>query len=123
MVQFSGKKVVFWTHGLYGNESKIKLAYRLIFYKIPDKILVYGVHAKNELTKNGFKDEDIYVINNSLDFEVQDKIYNSSVSLDRNGNNKRLIFIGRVEKNKKGMSERIWLPNFNKYGFNANIDT
>ncbi|MGP5063769.1 glycosyltransferase [Psychrobacter celer] len=99
----SRKKVVFWTHGIYGNENRIKLAYRLLFYKIPDRILVYGNHAKNEMIKNGLEGRHIYVINNSLDVTHQNEVYNEVVSFskDKKNSDKRLIFIGRIEKNKK----------------------
>lgn len=97
------KKVVFWTHGLYGNEGKIKLFYRLSFYKIADAMLLYGNHAKKELLKNNFDKNSLFVINNSLDFEVQNEIYNQIKNLKPvvSKQNKKLVFIGRLEPNKK----------------------
>ena len=35
-------KVVLWSHGFYGNEKKLKKFWRIFFYKLADKLLIYG---------------------------------------------------------------------------------
>lgn len=39
--KIKGIKVVFWTHGLYGNEPKWKSFLRIFFYKMADELLLY----------------------------------------------------------------------------------
>jgi glycosyltransferase involved in cell wall biosynthesis len=69
-----GKKVLFWTHGLYGKESAFKRYVRIIFYRIGNGLLLYGDHAK-KLLRPVMDDEcEIRVINNSLDCASQIKI-------------------------------------------------
>lgn len=95
-----GKKVVFWTHGLYGNEGRLRLLYRTTFYRLANSILVYGSHSKKLLIEQGFDKKNIFVINNSLDFELQNSIFNK-VSSKRKSHKYSIIFVGRLEPNKK----------------------
>ncbi|MAG65055.1 MAG: hypothetical protein CMK74_04170 [Pseudomonadales bacterium] len=100
-----GKKVVFWTHGLYGKESRLKLFVRLAFYKIANGMLLYGCHAKTLLVMHGFDSAKLWVINNSLDYDEQIRIYSSSSTIKRSGRFfdaqcKTLIFVGRLEPSK-----------------------
>ena len=52
--KLKNKKVFFWGHGIYGNESFFKMKLRLIFLNLADVNFLYGNHAKNILLKNGF---------------------------------------------------------------------
>ncbi|WMN87516.1 glycosyltransferase [Vibrio parahaemolyticus] len=70
-----GKNVLFWGHGLYGNEKGLKKVIRNIFNRLPNKHLVYGNFAKNLLLKNGIKDSDVSVIYNSLNYDLQKSVY------------------------------------------------
>lgn len=63
-----GIKVVFWGHGIYGNENKIKLLFRIIFYKLADQHLLYGKRAKEIMQNHGFDKNTLYLIYNSLDY-------------------------------------------------------
>lgn len=69
--RFRGKNTLFWTHGVYGNEHFLKRLLRLYFYKLADRILLYGNHSREILIKAGFDPERLYVVYNSLDYESQ----------------------------------------------------
>lgn len=104
------KKVIFWSHGLYGNEGLLKKVFRLVFYKLADYHLVYEKRGKKLLINNGFKEDKIKVIYNSLNYHVQKDLF-----IDLHNNNKNsnpfkffgdknlpvLFFSGRLSKSKK----------------------
>lgn len=109
ILRIRNKRVYFWTHGLYGNESKIKYFLRIIFYKICNEIIVYENHSKKLLQKNIFlKNKEIHIIYNSLNFTLQNELYlklresNNSLMFDTFKNNlKTILFVGRLNDNKK----------------------
>ncbi|MCX2840248.1 glycosyltransferase [Microbulbifer thermotolerans] len=104
-----GKKVVFWTHGLYGNENIIKRVFRTWFYKLADVLLLYGEYGKKNLSRVGIPSNRMFVINNSLNVERQINIINkvdvADLQLLRNkfcpNFERLLIFVGRLEKSKR----------------------
>ena len=119
------RKVVFWTHGIYGNEGPLKLFYRSLFYKLADAVILYSQHGKEQLIKQGFDKNRLYVINNSLDFDDQDKIFNEYEWCKEP--KKRVfksIFVGRLEKNKKLeiALEAISFLNSSDLGFKVRFD-
>jgi len=120
-----GRKVVFWTHGVYGNESGLKLFYRNSFYRLADAIILYSQHGRDKLAEHGFNINCLYVVNNSLDFDAQDKIYNEYDlgPIVRDGVFK-CIFVGRLEKNKKleMALEAISYINSSDFGFKISFD-
>ena len=61
------KKVIFWSHGLYGNEGLLKKVFRLVFYKLADYHLVYEKRGKKLLINNGFKEDKIKSVNIIID--------------------------------------------------------
>jgi glycosyltransferase involved in cell wall biosynthesis len=104
-----GKKVVFWGHGLYGNEGKLKLFTRILFYKLADYHLLYERRAKKLMTLRAFEPEKLYVVFNSLDYEKHiylrkncNKRQKSDVfNFFQNPTIPILIFIGRLTPQKK----------------------
>lgn len=103
------KKVIFWSHGLYGNEGLLKKVFRLVFYKLADYHLVYEKRGKKLLINNGFKEDKIKVIYNSLNYQVQKDLYIDLLN-NKNGNPFKffgdknlpvLFFSGRLSKSKK----------------------
>jgi len=105
------KPLLFWGHGLYGNENIIKKTFRLLYYKIADFHLVYGNRSRNILIESGFNPDKIYTIYNSLDYHLHCKFYQGRNSDDLERLKKTLftgnytlpivIFIGRLTKDKK----------------------
>ncbi|SHE49651.1 Glycosyltransferase involved in cell wall bisynthesis [Microbulbifer donghaiensis] len=103
-----GKKVVFWTHGIYGNEGRLKKIIRTCFYRLADTILLYSEHGRQELVSAGIPAERLHVINNSLDVSAQLEVLNSIddayVEKVKRGfceaPERLLVFIGRLEPQK-----------------------
>jgi glycosyltransferase involved in cell wall biosynthesis len=100
-----GVKVIFWGHGIYGNESHIKLALRETFLRLANHNLVYGERAKKIMKKNGFKENKISVVYNSINYEQQLNFFKKLKKEKKNSifknNYPVLLFIGRLTKQKK----------------------
>lgn len=109
LAKIRNKKVYYWTHGIYGNENRLKLFIRRQFLMLADKLLLYGNHSKSLMIKNGFDEEKLHVVFNTLDyyrhFQLRNEVINSDFYRTRNyfKNYKLpiLIFIGRLTENKK----------------------
>ena len=120
------KKVVFWGHGLYGNESFIKKIIRKSFLKLPHLNLVYDNHAKNIMIVEGFKPSKIDIIYNSIEtIKFDNSKYDNKLKYDFFSNNKlpSLVFVGRLTKVKKldFLIEAILILNKEKPSFNLLI--
>lgn len=106
-----GKRVLFWTHGLYGRESRLKLVIRVFFYKLANGLLLYGNHAWMLLRKQGFSSSSLYRVYNSLDYELQRDANSGFVAQDlaalreelfpSTSNYPLLCFVGRLISAKK----------------------
>lgn len=104
-----GIRVVFWGHGIYGNESKLKLILRKSFYRLAHQHLLYERRAKKLMVALGFKSEDLYVVFNSLDYDRQKVLREQYRSLIKqkvypffkNPDLPILVFIGRLTMEKK----------------------
>jgi glycosyltransferase involved in cell wall biosynthesis len=106
-----GKKTVFWGHGSYGNEKKIKKFIRSSFNRLPDAYLVYNEMSKNILVSEGLEPGKLFLINNSLNYdlhlEIRNKIKEDKIKLLRNelfpknSSFPIVVFIGRLTKGKK----------------------
>jgi len=108
IAKIRSKKVIFWSHGLYGNEGFIKILFRITFYKLADYHLTYEKRGRELLIEKGFNAEKIKIIYNSLDFNGQTEIYNRLNKVRSNpfnffvdNNLPVLIFSGRLTKLKK----------------------
>ncbi|WP_339922433.1 glycosyltransferase [uncultured Cyclobacterium sp.] len=102
-------EVVFWGHGIYGNESKVKLFFRKLFYRLADKHLLYERRGKSLMLQNGFNPDKLYVIFNSLDYDLHLKLREKFELLNKadvfpffgNPELPVLIFIGRLTPQKR----------------------
>ncbi|CAL2060708.1 glycosyltransferase [Tenacibaculum sp. 190524A05c] len=106
LAKLTSKKVVLWTHGWYGKETKIIGFIKKIFFSLADDILLYGNHAKKLMINEGFSEDKLHVIYNSLNYnkqiEVRDKLKKANLFSKYFSNNYPvLIFIGRLTKVKK----------------------
>ena len=106
LAKLRGQKVITWGHGWYGRESFTKKWLKRAYCGLADVNMVYGNYAKDLMVKNGFNAKKLYVIHNSLDYDVQLKLRNvlqsSSIYKDHFGNdNPTLLFIGRLTEVKK----------------------
>lgn len=101
--RFKGKKICFWSHGIYGNEKGFKKYIRLLFLSLADDLLLYENRAKNILIQNGFSKDHLHVIYNSINLKEQTKVYqklfnNNQIKKKQFHN---LVFFGRLTKVKK----------------------
>jgi glycosyltransferase involved in cell wall biosynthesis len=105
------KPLLFWGHGLYGNERYLKKAIRLMYYKIADYHLVYGNRSRKLMIESGFKPEKVYTVYNSLDYSAHKLLYAEKNQNDldhlrtelfpNKSTSPVIIFIGRLIKAKK----------------------
>lgn len=103
------KKTILWTHGFYGNESYIKRCLRIVFYSIGNKYLVYEQRGKKLMVNAGFDVNKIFVIYNSLDYDLQKDYFNKyqknninrELTFFINKKLKTIIFLGRLTSVKK----------------------
>jgi glycosyltransferase involved in cell wall biosynthesis len=78
------KPVLMWTHGwINKHENWFKKQYRNLFYKLADGLLLYGQRAKELGVKNGFIENNLHVIGNSLDFVGMSEIFKKVRLIDR----------------------------------------
>lgn len=103
---YRDKKIYYWCHGLYGNESKCKLFLKKIQFVPADIIFTYGEHARALMQKLGFDGNKVVAVHNSLDYELELRLRESIVKSDiyythfRN-TNPVIIFIGRLTATKR----------------------
>ncbi|GGZ15423.1 hypothetical protein GCM10007049_04400 [Echinicola pacifica] len=124
--KLQNKKIYFWTHGWYGNESSLKKVVKKLFFNLADGILLYGNHAKELMIKEGFEPKKLHVIYNSLDynkqFSIRQSLNSSPLFEDRFGNNNKVIlFIGRLTKVKR-LDQLIELISNCKKAFERNLN-
>ncbi len=99
-----GKKVAFWTHGMYGNEKGLKKKIRLLFLSLADKLFLYEKRAKQIMVKHNFSKEKLYVVYNSINLKTQTAVYNDLTKIkliNKKAKPYRLLFFGRLTKIKK----------------------
>lgn len=106
-----GIKVVYWSHGLYGNESLLKKYLRLFFYNTANKLLLYENRAAKLLIDEGIDKFKIDIIYNSLNYDahlnLRNSIEKSSINKFKNELTFKnidlpyLVFVGRLTKIKK----------------------
>lgn len=103
--KIQGHRIIFWGHGIYGNESYLVKKIRLTFLKLANHNLVYGHRAKNLLILNGFNPDSVSVIYNSINFYEQKRHFNKLLkSAPPNpfpNNDFNLLFVGRLTSKKR----------------------
>lgn len=103
---FRKKNIYGWSHGLYGRESKLRKAIERWRINNMAGQFVYNNRAKSLITELGIPSEKIHIIGNSLDYDTQLTLRNSSHLTDVYRNHfgnlyPVIIFIGRLTKVKK----------------------
>jgi glycosyltransferase involved in cell wall biosynthesis len=104
-----GIPVIFWSHGIYGNESIIKKVIRKLFFRLADYHLLYERRGKKVMIKEGFNPDKLHVIFNSLDYNKSLALRKEVLNIDKskvfdffkNPKLPTLIFIGRLTPIKK----------------------
>jgi glycosyltransferase involved in cell wall biosynthesis len=106
IAKFQNIPIIFWGHGLYGNEKGIKKLIRKTFYTLSDINLVYGNWAKKQMVKEGFEPNSIKVIYNSINYQESKNLRKEAIIQEFYYDyflNKlpTILFIGRLTKEKK----------------------
>ncbi|MBD0778832.1 glycosyltransferase [Maribacter sp. ANRC-HE7] len=106
LARILGKKVYFWTHGMYGKEGKIEMFIKKLFFSIPNGIFLYENHSKQILQSQGINKNNLHVIYNSLDYDFHKEQRNKKIEkgvFKKHFNNDSpvLLFIGRLTPQKK----------------------
>jgi glycosyltransferase involved in cell wall biosynthesis len=101
-----GKKVYPWTHGMKGVSRGKAKSFKKLFYKLCHRILLYGEFSKNFMMQEGFKNDKLWLINNSLDHEnqllIRQTLRPNRIFIDYFENEYPVIaYIGRIQKSKK----------------------
>ncbi|MBX3329771.1 MAG: glycosyltransferase [Nitrospira sp.] len=105
-----GVPVLLWTHGLQGEESRVKWMVRAWLFRLSRGLLLYGDHAKRLLISKGIAADRLHVIYNSLDDAEQSAVSERILSEDCNRfrrslgieTDERLIcFTGRLQPVKR----------------------
>jgi len=99
-------KLFCWTHGWYGKESSFQRVIKRFYFKHFDGMFVYGDYAKGLLTNQGFSNDNVYVIKNSLDYtkqlELRNQLKPSEIFVNHFSNKYPvIIFIGRLTSVKR----------------------
>lgn len=95
------RQILFWSHGWYGKEGKLKTIIKKMYFLPADIILTYGDRARKLMINVGFDKSKVHAIHNSLNHETQialrKQMNSSSIYKDYFGNNDYvLLFIGRL---------------------------
>lgn len=104
--KFFNKNIILWTHGWYGNETRLKGFVKKVFYGFADQLFLYGNYAKGLMINEGFKPDKLTCVYNSMDYQTQLMVRNSlKISSVYNDFFKNdfpvIIFVGRLLKSKK----------------------
>lgn len=103
---FSKKKVVSWSHGLYGRESGLRKLVKVVFFKACYQCLVYNQRAKDLMIQCGINGGKIHVVYNSLDTDhilsIRSKLEKTELYKKIFANdNPNLVYIGRITQRKR----------------------
>lgn len=124
--KFTKKRIYFWTHGAYGDESFLRRWLTRIRYKFLAGAFLYGNYAKQYLAKYGIPENKLHVIYNSLDYDNQlpmrsilepTDIYRSHFGNE----DKNIVFIGRLTTVKKLDQILKAVTDLKKKGVNLNV--
>ena len=108
--RFRGIKVIYWTHGLYGNEGWLKRVLRVNFYKTANYLFTYENRGKQLLINQGVNENKIFPVYNSLNYDFHKTIRNKNGQFDKQSvftdffkktSLPTLVFVGRLTKIKK----------------------
>lgn len=107
LVRFSkGKRIIFWSHGWYGNEGILKRIIKKFFFNLSDGVFLYGDYARSLMIDIGIPANKLHVIYNSLNYKFQKEVrksnlYSEIFSSYFNNSNDVLIFTGRLTSEKR----------------------
>ena len=98
------KRVISWSHGIYGREVGLRLWIKKTFFKLCHKCLVYNERSRELMIAQGVCPDDVVSVHNSLDYAAQLPLRgrNSEIFHKHFGNSLPvLFFIGRLIEGKQ----------------------
>lgn len=109
--RYRRKKIIFWAHGWYGNESRVQNLIYKYYFNMADRIMFYGNRAKKIAINNEIPSSKISVIHNSLDHdkfrEIRQRLTIKSINIGTtlkghfdNPSLPLVCYIGRLSPNK-----------------------
>ena len=98
---FLNLKIVSWSHGIYGRESRFRLWIKSTFYRFCDLNLVYNNYALNKLNLAGIDLKRIYVVGNCTNRSSDSPFILKSEEKDFFENNRVVLFVGRITQEKR----------------------
>ncbi|SDL40214.1 glycosyltransferase [Kriegella aquimaris] len=106
LAKILGKKTYAWTHGIKGSSSKKQMILQKNFYRLFDKIFLYGDQGQRLMIEQGFDKDKLVLLYNSLDYKKQLVVRNKLKPSDVykkyfNNDFPVLIYIGRIQTSKK----------------------
>jgi glycosyltransferase involved in cell wall biosynthesis len=105
LLRFKNVKVIFWGHGMYGKDRGLKRYLRISFLKLANHNLVYEKFAKELMIKNGFKESEVSIVYNSINYFEQLSLFKELLKSEDQkifqNEAPTLLFIGRLTKVKK----------------------
>lgn len=101
-----GRKIVLWSHGLYGGEGKGERLKNMTYMRMAGHLLLYGDRAAKLVTESGFDPSKIKVVYNSLDYDTQlelrGRVGDKSFIRNYFGNDlPSIAFVGRLTQIKR----------------------
>jgi glycosyltransferase involved in cell wall biosynthesis len=106
-----GIPVLEWGHLVKHGKRSLRNNFRMFWYRRAQVLLPYGRFAKNYLLKLGFPKSRIFVVGNSLDYEVQIAVRRALTEKDQkacresfgasSADDRLVFFCGRLEKRKR----------------------
>jgi len=105
LLRIKNVRVIFWGHGIYGKDWGLKRYLRISFLKLANHNLVYEKFAKELMIKNGFKEFEVSIIYNSINYYEQLSLFKGLLKTEDQkifqNEAPTLLFIGRLTKVKK----------------------
>ena len=106
LARLYGKKTYAWTHGIKKPVKTKGDIFNKTFYRLCNKILLYGNYSKKIMMQEGFKEDKLIPIYNSLDhkmqLEIRDSLRQNNIFKNHFDNSDAVImYIGRIQKSKK----------------------
>ena len=120
------KRIALWTHGWYESGGTWNKRVQQLYFRAADLIFTYSERDRSLLIAQGIKADKVHCIYNSLAYEqqlaVRSKLSRTTIYTDYFKNNYPvLLFIGRLEPNKKIDQLLYLLDQLNKQKCHANL--
>ncbi|MFD2082499.1 glycosyltransferase family 4 protein [Actinopolymorpha cephalotaxi] len=93
------RPVLFWTQGWLAEETGLKRLVRVSFYRLADRLLLYGHRAADIGVKMGFPRERMTVVYNSVGRPRREAVGKSETS-SRPGSSTEVILVSRLIKER-----------------------